>query len=267
MPCGPPTVDHPLQGGRAAWSGRDHRGAHRHASTIVVLDTWSEHQKGPPGPTPPLVPASLSPISNALVEQIHQLDVLIATLLDAHPDAHILRSLPRCGTIRAATMLTEIGDCRARFPEATSLACWAVMAHQPEHPAGTVQSRSATHPTAGCATYCAGSLATHASPTNGLPTVTNNSGPTGNDTPTPSASSPAHGPGSSGAAGKTTSPTTPTNTALSKPCETGPLDIGLLRSEAPPKSGRRPSPSMTRAELSSVFDPAARSASIHRTTR
>ena len=27
--------------------------------------------------------------------------------LDAHPDAHIFRSLPRCATVRAATLLDE----------------------------------------------------------------------------------------------------------------------------------------------------------------
>ena len=49
-------------------------------------------------------------------------------LLDAHPDAMIFRSLPRCATIRAATLLAEIGDCRARFPDAESLSCLAGVA-------------------------------------------------------------------------------------------------------------------------------------------
>ncbi len=38
-------------------------------------------------------------------------------LLDAHPDGPIFRSLPRAGTIRAAALLAEIGDCRGRFPD------------------------------------------------------------------------------------------------------------------------------------------------------
>ena len=33
--------------------------------------------------------------------------------LDAHADAHIFTSLPRSGRVRAARLLTEIGDCRA----------------------------------------------------------------------------------------------------------------------------------------------------------
>ena len=42
---------------------------------------------------------------------------------EAHPDAHIVKSLPRAGTLRAARPLAEIGDARGRFPTAESLAC------------------------------------------------------------------------------------------------------------------------------------------------
>ncbi len=48
--------------------------------------------------------------------------------VDAHPDAVSFRSLARCATIRAATLLAEIGDCRARFPDAESLSCLAGVA-------------------------------------------------------------------------------------------------------------------------------------------
>jgi transposase len=57
--------------------------------------------------------------------QIKTLNRRIRELLDTHPDGHIFRSLPRANTIRAATLLAEIGDCRARFPEAEALACLA----------------------------------------------------------------------------------------------------------------------------------------------
>ena len=57
--------------------------------------------------------------------QIKELDSRIAELLDAHPDGPIFKSLPRAGTIRAATLLAEIGDCRARFPDPESLAALA----------------------------------------------------------------------------------------------------------------------------------------------
>ena len=60
--------------------------------------------------------------------QIDELETRITELLDAHPDAVIFQSLPRSGTIRAATLLAEIGDCRARFPDPESLACLAGVA-------------------------------------------------------------------------------------------------------------------------------------------
>jgi transposase len=67
-------------------------------------------------------------ILKALRAQINELDTRIAELLDAHPDAAIFRSLPRSGTVRAATLLAEIGDCRARFPDPESLTCLAGIA-------------------------------------------------------------------------------------------------------------------------------------------
>jgi transposase len=67
-------------------------------------------------------------VLTALRAQIDELDTRLDELLDAHPDAHIFRSLPRCATVRAATLLAEIGDCRARFPDAESLCCLAGVA-------------------------------------------------------------------------------------------------------------------------------------------
>lgn len=67
-------------------------------------------------------------ILRALRAQIDELNTRLDELLEAHPDAHIFRSLPRCATIRAATLLAEIGDCRARFPDPESLACLAGVA-------------------------------------------------------------------------------------------------------------------------------------------
>lgn len=67
-------------------------------------------------------------ILRALRAQIDELNTRLDELLDAHPDAHIFQSLPRCATIRAATLLAEIGDCRARFPDPESLACLAGVA-------------------------------------------------------------------------------------------------------------------------------------------
>jgi transposase len=64
----------------------------------------------------------------SLVEQIKILSAQITAQLAAHTDAHIFTSLPRSGTIRAARLLAEIGDCRARFPTPDALACLAGVA-------------------------------------------------------------------------------------------------------------------------------------------
>lgn len=67
-------------------------------------------------------------VLKTLRAQINELTNRLDRLLDAHPDAHIFRSLPRCATVRAATLLAEIGDCRARFPDPESLCCLAGVA-------------------------------------------------------------------------------------------------------------------------------------------
>jgi transposase len=71
-------------------------------------------------------------VSDALVgalvgvrEQIVALEARIAEALALHPDGAIFTSLPRSGTVRAAALLAEIGDCRERFPSPESLACLA----------------------------------------------------------------------------------------------------------------------------------------------
>jgi transposase len=61
----------------------------------------------------------------ALNEQIRVLDAEIGRVFAAHPDRHIFASLPRSGTVRAATLLAEIGDCRQRFPTDDALAALA----------------------------------------------------------------------------------------------------------------------------------------------
>jgi transposase len=57
--------------------------------------------------------------------EIAALEARIAEQLALHPDGQIFTSLPRSGTVRAASLLAEIGDCRERFPSAESLACLA----------------------------------------------------------------------------------------------------------------------------------------------
>ena len=67
------------------------------------------------------------------IERVHreerELGAEIVERLDAHADAHIFTSLPRAGHgVRAATLLAEIGDDRARFPDEESLAALAGVA-------------------------------------------------------------------------------------------------------------------------------------------
>jgi transposase len=62
-----------------------------------------------------------------MVEQIRELESEIAEALDAHPDGEIFRSffLTRTSVICAATLLAEIGDCRARYPHRDAIAAQA----------------------------------------------------------------------------------------------------------------------------------------------
>lgn len=60
--------------------------------------------------------------------QIKELEASMREALLAHPDGPIFTSLPRAATVRAATLLAELGDCRARFPDDTALAAAAGVA-------------------------------------------------------------------------------------------------------------------------------------------
>jgi transposase len=63
--------------------------------------------------------------------QIEELEGEVVERLGTHADAAIFTALPRSGRVRAAALLAEIGDCRARFPDAESLTCLAGAAHRP----------------------------------------------------------------------------------------------------------------------------------------
>jgi transposase len=64
----------------------------------------------------------------SLTEQIKTLSIQIDEQLALHTDAHIFTSLPRSGRVRAARLLAEIGDCRAKYPTPQSLTCLAGVA-------------------------------------------------------------------------------------------------------------------------------------------
>ena len=72
-----------------------------------------------------VVTEQLVALLRTLRERIAVLDDRIAEALALHADAHIFRSLPRAGTVRAALLLAEIGDCRGRFPTEEALAAAA----------------------------------------------------------------------------------------------------------------------------------------------
>lgn len=71
---------------------------------------------------------TLVDLLTTLRAQQGDLETRIKEGLLAHPDGSIFQSLPRAGTVRAATLLAEIGDCRARFPDPQSLAAAAGVA-------------------------------------------------------------------------------------------------------------------------------------------
>jgi transposase len=124
--------------GRAAWLSPKRLGSWLRANHYCGRKNPAElHQRlldAPAGPTNDegdargTVTLTYVTVLRTLRAQIDELDTRLDELLDAHPDAHIFRSLPRCATIRAATLLAEIGDCRARFPDPESLACLAGVA-------------------------------------------------------------------------------------------------------------------------------------------
>jgi len=71
------------------------------------------------------VTRALAAVLASLNTQIKALETQIAAQLAAHADGHVFTSLPRSGTVRAARLLAEIGDCRARFPDPQALICLA----------------------------------------------------------------------------------------------------------------------------------------------
>lgn len=75
-----------------------------------------------------LIVLTLVSLLTELRHQQELLEIRIKEALLAHPDGPIFQSLPRAGTVRAATLLAEIGDCRARFPDPASLAAAAGVA-------------------------------------------------------------------------------------------------------------------------------------------
>lgn len=83
---------------------------------------------GPAAAASEVIVLALVGLLTNLRGQQADLETRIKEALLAHPDGPIFESLPRAGAVRAATLLAEMGDCRARFPDAQSLAAAAGVA-------------------------------------------------------------------------------------------------------------------------------------------
>jgi transposase len=112
-----------------AWLRANHYSGHRTPGELHAhLAAAPAGTPGDDGDARAAITLAYVAVLTSLRAQIDELTSRLDELLDAHPDAHIFRSLPRAGTIRAATLLAEIGDCRARFPDPESLASHAGVA-------------------------------------------------------------------------------------------------------------------------------------------
>ena len=80
---------------------------------------------GPEGQARATVTLGLVAALDTVRAQIDEFEGEVVERLGTHPDAAIFTALPRSGRVRAAALLAEIGDCRARFPDAESLTCLA----------------------------------------------------------------------------------------------------------------------------------------------
>ena len=113
----------------AAWLATvRYTGRRRPAQLLEHLANAPRGVTGPDGDQRVTVTLAYIKVIKTLRAEIAVLEARIAELLDTHPDAFIFQSLPRSGTVRAATLLAEIGDCRARFPQPEALACLAGVA-------------------------------------------------------------------------------------------------------------------------------------------
>jgi transposase len=113
----------------SAWLGAN--GYCGRKDPAVLFERLRSAPLGPRGPEAELlgvVTVSLVAAIEGVQAQIAELEARIAEALAAHPLAAVFQSLPRSGTVRAAALLVEIGDCKARFPTPESLACLAGVA-------------------------------------------------------------------------------------------------------------------------------------------
>ena len=110
----------------AAWlKGAGYSGRTDPADLYQRLTSAPRGATGEAGAASAQVTRALAAVLASLNTQIKALEAQIAGQLAAHADGHIFTSLPRSGIVRAARLLAEIGDCRARFPDPQALICLA----------------------------------------------------------------------------------------------------------------------------------------------
>lgn len=81
--------------------------------------------EGPAADAAETITLELIALLRSLRERITALETRIEQALGGHTDQAIFTSLPRSGSVRAATMLAEIGDARGRYPTDEALAAAA----------------------------------------------------------------------------------------------------------------------------------------------
>jgi transposase len=114
----------------AHWLKANHYcGRHTPARLVAHLqDAATGRAAGPAAEASELIVLTLVDLLATLRAQQSDLETRMKEALLAHPDGPIFTSLPRAGVIRAATLLAEVGDCRARFPDPAALAAAAGVA-------------------------------------------------------------------------------------------------------------------------------------------
>ena len=165
--------------------------------------------------------AGVRAILRSLHTKIEALASSIGEQLAIHPDAHIVTSLPRSGTVRAARLLAEIGDARGRSRPLTRWPASPASLPRPDSPARSRPSPSGGEPTKSSDAICdfAGD-SRRANPW--AADLYAKARARGHDHPHAVRILARPGYTSSGAPGKTTPPTTPPSTEPSKHCSTTP---------------------------------------------
>ena len=103
-----------------AYSGRKDPGV-----LFERLDSAPDGPRGDDAELLGMVTLTLVSAIEAMRERIAELEARIAERLVLHPLGHVFCSLPRSGSVRAAALLAEIGDCKERFPTPEALAALA----------------------------------------------------------------------------------------------------------------------------------------------